>query len=45
MLLEKVMPALFGEDRDGIIRRTVIAEDGKLTDHFSYLQDYVEGKE
>ena len=43
MLMESVMPALLEDDKDGIIRRAVIAEDGKLTEHFSYLQDYVEG--
>ncbi len=45
MLLEHVMPALLGDDRDGIIDRATIAEDGNLTPRFSYLQDYVEGKE
>jgi hypothetical protein len=44
MLMESVMPALLEDDKDGIIRRAVIAEDGKLTGHFSYLQDYVDGK-
>ncbi len=45
MLMKRVMPALLGEDRDGIIERATIAENGRLTEHFSYLQDYVEGKE
>ncbi len=45
MLMEKVMPALLEDDREGVVRRAVIAEEGRLTPHFSYLQDYVEGKE
>ena len=44
MLMEKVMPALLGHDDEGIIQRAVIAEDGHLTERFSYLRDYVEGK-
>ena len=43
MLMERVMPALLGDDKDGIIRRAIIAENGQLTEHFSYLQDYVKG--
>lgn len=43
-LIDRVMPMLLcGEDRDGIIERAVIAENGKLTSHFEYLQDYVNG--
>lgn len=44
MLLAKVFPALLGNDPDGIIDRATIAADGKLTPHFSYLKDYVEGR-
>ncbi len=43
-LMEKVVPALLGEDPDGIIRRAAITDGKGLTDHFSYLQDYLEGK-
>lgn len=44
LLLEKVFPSLFGEDREGIIERATIAENGKLTRSYAYLQDYLEGK-
>ncbi len=41
-LIDRVMPMLLcGEDRDGIIERAIITENGKLTPHFEYLQDYV----
>lgn len=40
-LVEKVLPALLGEDTEGIISRATIAENGHLTDHYMYLQDYV----
>ncbi len=43
-LIDKVFPALFGEDVDGIIERASITRDGKLTARFSYLQDFAEGK-
>lgn len=45
-LMEKVIPPLLGEDEDRIIwRGTQTLLSGKLTPHFAYLQDYVEGKE
>ena len=43
MFLEKVIPAFFNEDKDGILARAKITENGKLTPRFSYLQDYVNG--
>lgn len=44
-LLDKVYPSLFGSDDSGIIERATIAKDGKLTERYAYLQDYLEGKE
>lgn len=44
MFLEHVIPAFFNEDKDGILKRAKITENGKLTPRFSYLQDYVDGK-
>ena len=44
MFLEHVIPAFFNDDKDGIINRAKITEKGKLTERFSYLQDYVDGK-
>ena len=44
MFLEHVIPAFFNNDKDGVLQRAKITEDGKLTARFSYLQDYVDGK-
>ena len=41
--LEHVLPAFFNGDKDGILKRAKITEQGKLTRRFSYLQDYVDG--
>ena len=43
-LITKVLPSLINEDSDTIIERATICENGKLTSYFSYLQDYVDGK-
>lgn len=43
MFLEHVIPAFFNNDTDGILERAKITENGKLTERFSYLQDYVDG--
>ena len=45
MFMEHVIPAFFNGDKDGILQRAKITEDGKLTERFAYLQDYVEGNE
>ncbi|AIG29391.1 alanine dehydrogenase [Flavobacterium psychrophilum] len=44
MFLEHVIPAFYNNDKDGILQRAKITEKGKLTQRFSYLQDYVDGK-
>jgi alanine dehydrogenase len=44
MFLNYVIPAFFNEDKDGILQRAKITENGKLTERFQYLQDYVDGK-
>ncbi|MBN1251596.1 MAG: hypothetical protein JXR51_15880 [Bacteroidales bacterium] len=45
-LIENVLPSLFIEDTDDIIKRATITDfDGKLTEKFAYLQDFVDGKE
>ena len=44
MFMEHVIPAFFNNDKDGILQRAKITEDGKLTPRFAYLQDYVDGK-
>lgn len=44
MFMEHVIPAFFNGDKDGILQRAKITENGKLTPRFAYLQDYVDGK-
>lgn len=44
-LLKHVLPALLKDDPDNIIgRATETNKEGKLTELYSYLQDYVDGK-
>ncbi|WP_420576126.1 NAD(P)-dependent oxidoreductase [Ekhidna sp.] len=42
--LENVVEHLLGEDKKGVIHRATITEAGSLTEKYSYLQDYVDGK-
>lgn len=42
MFLQHVIPAFFNGDKDGILRRAKMTENGKLTERFQYLQDYVD---
>ena len=44
MFSEHVIPAFFNGDKDGILKRAKMTENGKLTERFGYLQDYVDGK-
>ncbi|CAN5410883.1 NAD(P)-dependent oxidoreductase [soil metagenome] len=39
-LMQKVIPALLGNDEDGLIERGSICKDGKLMERFEYLHDY-----
>ena len=39
-----VIPAFFNKDNDGVLQRARMTQNGKLTERFSYLQDYVDGK-
>ena len=45
MFLQNVIPAFFNNDKDGVLARAKMTENGKLTERFSYLQDFVDGKE
>ena len=45
LFLEHVIPAFFNNDKDGVLTRAKMTENGKLTSRFSYLQDYLDGKE
>ena len=39
-----IIPAFFNNDKDGILQRAKITENGQLTERFKYLQDYVNQK-
>ncbi len=43
--MESVLPALFDQDKDRILERATICQNGQLTSHYAYLQDFVDGKE
>ena len=43
--LEYVIPAFFNGDENGVLERAKMTENGKLTERYAYLQDYVDGKE
>jgi alanine dehydrogenase len=45
LFLQNVIPAFFNNDKDGVLQRAKMTENGKLTERFAYLQDYVDGKE
>lgn len=44
MFMEHVIPAFFNGDKDGILTRAKITENGHLTQRFAYLQDYADRK-
>lgn len=41
--LEHVIPAFFNSDKDKVLARAKMTENGKLTSNFSYLKDYIDG--
>jgi saccharopine dehydrogenase (NAD+, L-lysine-forming) len=43
-LTNQVIPLFVYGDKDDILKRATITKDGRLTEHFSYLQNYVDGK-
>ncbi len=45
MFFMHVIPAFFDNDIDGVLGRAKMTENGKLTERFKYLQDYVDGNE
>ena len=45
MFLKHVIPSFYNNDKDGVLSRAKMSENGKLTERFSYLQDYVDGTE
>lgn len=44
MFLDHVIPAFFNGDKDGVLHRAKMTENGKLTPRFQYLQEYVDGE-
>jgi saccharopine dehydrogenase (NAD+, L-lysine forming) len=40
-LIDRILRPLLVEDSEGIIKRATIAQDGKLTAFFSYLEDFI----
>ena len=40
--LKSVIPAFVNGDKDGILDRARMTKDGKLTERYAYLQDYVD---
>ncbi len=40
-----VIPSFFNEDKDGILLRGRMTQNGKLTPRYSYLQDFIDGKD
>jgi len=46
MFLEHVIPAFYNNDKDGVLERAkMTTAEGRLTERYAYLQDYVDGKE
>ena len=45
LFLAHVIPAFYNNDKDGILARAKMTENGKLTERYAYLQDYVDEKE
>ena len=45
LFLEHVIPAFFNKDKNGVLARAKMTDNGKLTPRFSYLQAYLDGKE
>ena len=42
MFMHSVLPSFLNGDKHGILERATIAENGKITQHFSYLKSWVE---
>ena len=42
--LTYVVPAFFNGDTDGVLERARMTENGKLTERYAYLQDYINGR-
>ncbi|SFU64308.1 Alanine dehydrogenase [Pustulibacterium marinum] len=45
MFVKYVIPAFFNNDKNGVLERARMTQNGKLTERYAYLQDFVDGKE
>ena len=45
MFLEHVIPAFFNDDKDGVLGRAKMTENGRLTPLYYYLQDFISDSE
>lgn len=45
MFLEHVIPSFFNDDKNGILERARMTQNGKLTKRYQYLQSFVDGTE
>ncbi|GLB53598.1 alanine dehydrogenase [Neptunitalea chrysea] len=45
MFLKYVIPAFFNNDKEGVLERARMTQNGTLTERYKYLEDYVKGKE
>jgi len=45
MFLEHVIPAFYNNDKDGVLERALMTRNGKLTERYEYLEDYIAGRE
>lgn len=45
MFYDYVIPAFFNKDKDGVLERAKMTENGQLTERFKYLQKYVDDLE
>jgi alanine dehydrogenase len=43
LFLEHIVPLLIDGDKDDILKRARITEDGQLTEQFSYLKGFISG--
>ena len=41
--IDKILLNLIGEDKDHVLKRATICEEGNLTSNFEYLRDYLNG--
>jgi alanine dehydrogenase len=41
MFLKHVIPAFFNGDKDDVLKKATIVKEGKLTERFNYLSDYI----